>query len=98
MADKRKLQGNTVVETVHVAQDKHSGMLSNSRSQPPVLILSFSQRCHRIIECNYTLLMHEFKRYLTKLSDSAGEIDRCLKKVAEGVEQFEDIWQKVRSC
>ncbi|XP_061572944.1 CCR4-NOT transcription complex subunit 3a isoform X1 [Cololabis saira] len=23
-----------------------------------------------------------------------GEIDRCLKKVAEGVEQFEDIWQK----
>lgn len=27
---------------------------------------------------------------------SAGEIDRCLKKVAEGVEQFEDIWQKVR--
>ena len=27
---------------------------------------------------------------------STGEIDRCLKKVAEGVEQFEDIWQKVR--
>lgn len=26
-----------------------------------------------------------------------GEIDRCLKKVSEGVEQFEDIWQKVRS-
>lgn len=25
----------------------------------------------------------------------SGEIDRCLKKVAEGVEQFEDIWQKV---
>ncbi|XP_031432915.1 CCR4-NOT transcription complex subunit 3a isoform X2 [Clupea harengus] len=24
-----------------------------------------------------------------------GEIDRCLKKVAEGVEQFEDIWQKL---
>uniref|UniRef100_A0A8C4TG01 CCR4-NOT transcription complex subunit 3 n=1 Tax=Erpetoichthys calabaricus TaxID=27687 RepID=A0A8C4TG01_ERPCA len=23
------------------------------------------------------------------------EIDRCLKKVAEGVEQFEDIWQKL---
>lgn len=27
---------------------------------------------------------------------STGEIDRCLKKVAEGVEQFEDIWQKVK--
>lgn len=30
-------------------------------------------------------------------SSPPGEIDRCLKKVAEGVEQFEDIWQKVRS-
>lgn len=26
---------------------------------------------------------------------SSGEIDRCLKKVTEGVESFEDIWQKV---
>ena len=25
----------------------------------------------------------------------SGEIDRCLKKVQEGVETFEDIWQKV---
>ena len=24
-----------------------------------------------------------------------GEIDRCLKKVTEGVETFDDIWQKV---
>ena len=24
----------------------------------------------------------------------SGEIDRCLKKVAEGVEQFEEIWKK----
>lgn len=29
---------------------------------------------------------------------SSGEIDRCLKKVAEGVEQFEDIWQKVHNA
>ena len=27
----------------------------------------------------------------------AGEIERCLKKVTEGVETFEDIWQKVSS-
>uniref|UniRef100_A0AAR2INI0 CCR4-NOT transcription complex subunit 3 n=1 Tax=Pygocentrus nattereri TaxID=42514 RepID=A0AAR2INI0_PYGNA len=27
-----------------------------------------------------------------------GEIDRCLKKVAEGVEQFEDIWQKLHNA
>ncbi len=25
----------------------------------------------------------------------SGEIDRCLKKISEGVEQFEDVWQKV---
>jgi len=24
-----------------------------------------------------------------------GEIDRCLKKVQEGVDIFEDLWQKV---
>ena len=29
---------------------------------------------------------------------SAGEIDRCLKKVTEGVELFEDIWQKVHNA
>ncbi|XP_058060954.1 CCR4-NOT transcription complex subunit 3 isoform X3 [Anopheles bellator] len=29
---------------------------------------------------------------------SAGEIDRCLKKVTEGVETFEDIWQKVHNA
>lgn len=28
----------------------------------------------------------------------AGEIDRCLKKVTEGVETFEDIWQKVHNA
>lgn len=33
---------------------------------------------------------------LWHIFNHAGEIDRCLKKVAEGVEQFEDIWQKVR--
>lgn len=27
-----------------------------------------------------------------------GEIDRCLKKVAEGVDTFEDIWQKVHNA
>lgn len=28
----------------------------------------------------------------------SGEIDKCLKKVAEGVEAFEETWQKVREC
>ncbi|GFU23333.1 CCR4-NOT transcription complex subunit 3, partial [Nephila pilipes] len=26
------------------------------------------------------------------------EIERCLKKVSEGVETFEDIWQKVHNA
>lgn len=29
---------------------------------------------------------------------ASGEIDRCLKKVTEGVETFEDIWQKVHNA
>ena len=33
---------------------------------------------------------------LTVVPLAAGEIDRCLKRVAEGVEQFDDIWLKVR--
>lgn len=27
-----------------------------------------------------------------------GEIERCLKKVTEGVEVFEDTWEKVRNA
>lgn len=27
-----------------------------------------------------------------------GEIERCLKKVSEGVETFEDTWQKVHNA
>jgi hypothetical protein len=29
------------------------------------------------------------------LSSVVAEIDRCLKKITEGVETFDDIWQKV---
>uniref|UniRef100_A0A672I613 CCR4-NOT transcription complex subunit 3-like n=1 Tax=Salarias fasciatus TaxID=181472 RepID=A0A672I613_SALFA len=32
------------------------------------------------------------------LLKKVSEIDRCLKKVAEGVEQFEDIWQKLHNA
>ncbi|XP_035706658.1 CCR4-NOT transcription complex subunit 3 isoform X3 [Folsomia candida] len=32
------------------------------------------------------------------LHNLSGEIDRCLKKVSEGVETFEDIWQKVHNA
>ncbi|XP_048509047.1 CCR4-NOT transcription complex subunit 3 isoform X8 [Athalia rosae] len=33
-----------------------------------------------------------------KMREIKGEIDRCLKKVTEGVETFEDIWQKVHNA
>ena len=35
---------------------------------------------------------------LYHFSRSSGEIERCLKKVTEGVETFEDIWQKVHNA
>lgn len=51
------------------------------------------------VEFRYLLLFklhaHTFERLSMSLTSYTGEIDRCLKKVAEGVEQFEDIWQKV---
>lgn len=31
-------------------------------------------------------------------STVTGEIERCLKKVTEGVDTFEDIWQKVHNA
>ncbi|KAK3089617.1 hypothetical protein FSP39_005080 [Pinctada imbricata] len=36
--------------------------------------------------------------FLAYINDLPGEIDRCLKKVTEGVESFEDIWQKVHNA
>ncbi len=40
--------------------------------------------------------------FFTSLSSvtfySVAEIDRCLKKVSEGVEKFEEIWQKVHNA
>jgi hypothetical protein len=45
----------------------------------------------------------EFDGYVSSLKHKglhalSGEIDRCLKKVSEGVETFEDIWQKVHNA
>ena len=36
--------------------------------------------------------------FIFRLSSVVAEIDRCLKKITEGVETFEDIWQKVVIC
>lgn len=33
--------------------------------------------------------------WLLNFRVTVGEIDRCIKKVAEGVALFEDVWQKV---
>ena len=37
----------------------------------------------------------EWRDVYTSPFSLAAEIDRCLKKITEGVETFEDIWQKV---
>lgn len=52
-----------------------------------VVVLDFSH-CTNVY-------LHGSSRWRSFFFFFAGEIDRCLKKVAEGVEQFEDIWQKV---
>lgn len=35
---------------------------------------------------------------MVRTKKQSGEIERCLKKVTEGVETFEDIWQKVHNA
>lgn len=56
------------------------------------------------IGINVTLLDKFLFSFCRKWSINAnyikttGEIDRCLKKVAEGVETFEDIWKKVHNA
>lgn len=45
---------------------------------------------------NYTVISRRRRSARSRIdADLLGEIDRCLKKVAEGVEIFEDVWQKV---
>lgn len=43
-------------------------------------------------------IRHSTNNYFSFLLFQIGEIDRCLKKVTEGVETFEDIWQKVHNA
>jgi len=43
--------------------------------------------------CNISAVIHDIRKLRCDLI--AGEIDRCLKKVQEGVEAFEEIWKKV---
>ncbi len=50
-----------------------------------------------VIKTRNAIINHTFA-----LADNSalfsGEIERCLKKVTEGVETFEDIWQKVHNA
>lgn len=93
MADKRKLQGKTVGKTVisYVAQDPshwHSALRTMGFYYFLLFIYEWPSMSHWSIYYYTELYLLTFI--------STGEIDRCLKKVSEGVEQFEDIWQKVR--
>lgn len=42
------------------------------------------------------LCSFSFKSSVCFVPVLVAEIDRCLKKVGEGVEAFDDIWKKVR--
>jgi hypothetical protein len=39
--------------------------------------------------------LFRIKQKKKKTNFLSGEIERCLKKVTEGVDTFDDIWQKV---
>ena len=41
------------------------------------------------------IVMPSVVAFTLHLFSVVAEIDRCLKKITEGVETFEDIWQKV---
>jgi len=54
-------------------------------------------------EAAFQVRRKEYEAYVSGLKHKglhglSGEIDRCLKKVSEGVETFEDIWQKVHNA
>ena len=53
----------------------------------------------KLVACKDVVTLDEFNaQYLICTCFSIlAEIDRCLKKVNEGVEAFDDIWQKVNS-
>lgn len=48
--------------------------------------------CQELKSLHFCYLLLDNTKYFFFFS---GEIDRCLKKVSEGVEVFEDIWKKV---
>ena len=58
------------------------------------------QIIYEIITCYILLffLLTWLKVLLLYMFSLAAEIDRCLKKVAEGVEKFEETWKKVHNA
>lgn len=50
---------------------------------------------HRVVIERY---VNETGFWIVVVMWFSGEIDRCLKKVTEGVETFDDIWQKVHNA
>jgi len=63
-------------------------------------------RERRRVACPFQITLIESNTFYVKKVNEilkiciviSGEIDRCLKKVSEGVETFEDIWQKVHNA
>ena len=60
------------------------------------LLHSFTKKKFFVIQLTWTRTARIF--FFPFFFSASGEIDRCLKKVTEGVETFEDIWQKVHNA
>lgn len=98
MADKRKLQGKRVgYLEKSFGLSSHIGVFQESGTLVICIIYHYLTcvLVSRSSRSTWPGLTSPFMYFCFTLL-SAGEIDRCLKKVAEGVEQFEDVWKKVR--
>lgn len=55
--------------------------------------------CYSLVYLDYArIIVPDVYLAMAATRKLQGEIDRCLKKVTEGVETFEDIWQKVHNA
>lgn len=95
MADKRKLQGKTVCETHQLCCTRSITFASCTENNGIFIIFCFLFMNYLWCCIGLSIIILDCIFYFFTFT-STGEIDRCLKKVSEGVEQFEDIWQKVR--
>lgn len=83
---------HTTTETENLSLHKNKGY---NKKIIYCMSFNYSEKRHNINEFRpFCLFFFSFFGYI----GNTGEIDKCLKKVTEGVETFEDIWQKVHNA